>query len=277
MAVIKLNSLLIELLKAKEKANTEQIKSESMLSLISLIDKKARSYDDTKWRQMVSNGVSLEEIYNSFSKSLCSYKEKMIFFLMLDYLESSIVNYEPFIIIPIVEATAISEIDPNEYYDYWDMLLSQEICPLIRKIGVALFPIVILELMRQISLEDLRNKNYSNIIKLLSRASGVRHSPFFKGDFSVENIYRVLFETMTTIETQTTAAVFSTSDYSTLEILKNEEMRSSKEMQLKLRKIEDENGQDRLEFCRKSLKAIRAIWAKAKGISLVITTKNKGH
>lgn len=163
-------------------------------SLISIVKSEYKKLDVEAWkRQPETDSVAtIEDIF--FEQELLAFStiERAILFILYSYYISSIDEDFLNIVNFISNAFERTNVFPQNFKLYFDMLIDKEILDLIFVFSIENPTYVIVQLINCVSLEDLRRKNYEQAKMLLCDIKGRTYSPIFNGYYDIETVYETL-------------------------------------------------------------------------------------
>lgn len=265
MAIITLDELYIKI----HSINDRMIKNGDTTAINTLTTLALRRYNPALWNSKNGDELTLAEFYFCYSEIFIDAQEKLSFFLMIYRFKKKMFSFNTLIVASIIEACSYTRVDPELYLIYWEMFLSNSIYRLINNLEPFIITQILCELIKYASLERLQKGDYRDVEKLLCEMNDEAYSPIFKNDFNGLNIYATLYDMIN----KRNSKLNNEHNFRILELITNSEMIGDEKLKACIRDIEKKYYDDETRVCLESLKTIRDIWAKKKGISLIILPK----
>lgn len=265
MAIITLDELYIKI----HSINDRMIKNGDTTAINTLTTLALRRYNPALWNSKNGDELTLAEFYFYYSEIFIDAQEKLSFFLMIYRFKKKMFSFNTLIVASIIKACSYTRVDPELYLIYWEMFLSNSIYRLINNLEPFIITQILCELIKYASLERLQKGDYRDVEKLLCEMNDEAYSPIFKNDFNGLNIYATLYDMIN----KRNSKLNNEHNFRILELITNSEMIGDEKLKACIRDIEKKYYADETRVCLESLKAIRDIWAKKKGISLIILPK----
>ncbi len=265
MAIITLDELYIKI----HSINDRMIKNGDTTAINTLTTLALRRYNPALWNSKNGDELTLAEFYFCYSEIFIDAQEKLSFFLMIYRFKKKMFSFNTLIVASIIKACSYTRVDPELYLIYWEMFLSNSIYRLINNLEPFIITQILCELIKYASLERLQKGDYRDVEKLLCEMNDEAYSPIFKNDFNGLNIYATLYDMIN----KRNSKLNNEHNFRILELITNSEMIGDEKLKACIRDIEEKYYDDETRVCLESLKTIRDIWAKKKGISLIILPK----
>lgn len=198
------------------------------LSLIAVTKKALSNFDEDKWNKQVSGEpITAKEFMSDSEKFLTSEKEYLVLFLLLNCKIDSLNSEFLDIVIFFVDSFLLTRVNPHNYKKYLDYLTQKDFSEQLQQLDLNDLLYFLNTIIPMLTLEDLSSKNYHELLKNLSAFRGIPYSPFFKGDYSIFNIY---FTSIEIVDSEDKMKHFTCEDREHLEMLARLDLNATPEL-----------------------------------------------
>ncbi|HBA38004.1 MAG TPA: hypothetical protein DCY94_04720 [Firmicutes bacterium] len=240
-------------------------------SLIALLKKELRTYDPEIWEKSDNIYGSLAAIFDITSKVFDDVYSRLAYFLVLSFYKNERLKVNQIYLCLITKALLKSNINPNNYKKYCDILLTD---PILRQFSPYDWNIIeyfLMHFVDRVPFELIAFKDIESSHRFLCDMMKKPYSPILYGDFSLQTTFITLANMMKRINSE--KITFTSDDFNTIKTLKFFESSMSAEERIefekRISKLESECGNDVRTFIDRLLKMITIEKARINGIAIM--------